>query len=135
MGSKRSEARAIDMSHTPGGITASDASDRRNAPTGANELCTPFLARSVNPSRRRRVHRALSLRDIDWHQPQWLASRDANRRAVLRRRCVTLSLMSHGAMTVNPIMAPIVGGFRLVSPPLIKADERGRRGAKTMAAG
>jgi hypothetical protein len=54
------------------------------------------------------------LRDLDWHQPQWLAVAVL----IVVLSCVdaalTLSLMSHGAYEVNPLMAPIVGGSALV---------------------
>jgi len=110
-----SEAEAIDMSHTPGAVTASDASDRRNAPDRRQRTLYSLFYGSFNPRRRRpRRTDARSLRDLDWHQPQWLAVA----MLIVVLSCVdaalTLSLMSHGAYEVNPIMAPIVGGSPLV---------------------
>jgi hypothetical protein len=110
-----SESEAIDMSHTRGAVTAPDASDRRNAPDRRRRTLYSLFYGSFNPRRRspRRTD-ARSLRDLDWHQPQWLAVA----MLIVVLSCVdaalTLSLMSHGAYEVNPLMAPIVGGSPLV---------------------
>jgi hypothetical protein len=102
---------AIDMSRKPDAITAPDASERRNAPDRRRRILYSLFYGSFNP--RRRIPRrtdARSLGDLDWHQPQWLAVA----MLIVVLSCVdaalTLSLMSHGAYEVNPIMAPIVGG-------------------------
>jgi hypothetical protein len=106
---------APDMSHSPDGMTASDASERRAAPDRRKRFLYSLFYGSFNPRRRspRRTD-ARSLRDLDWHHPQWLAVA----MLIIVLSCVdaalTLSLMSHGAYEVNPFMAPIVGGSPLV---------------------
>jgi hypothetical protein len=106
---------APDMSHSPDAMTASAASERRNAPDRRKRVLYSLFYGSFNPRRRNpRRTDARSLRDLDWHQPQWLAVA----MLIVVLSCVdaalTLSLMSHGAYEVNPIMAPIVGGSALV---------------------
>jgi hypothetical protein len=104
-----------DMSHSPDGMAASVASERRNAPDRRKRVLYSLFYGSFNPRRRtpRRTD-ARSLRDLDWHHPQWLAVAVL----IVVLSCVdaalTLSLMSHGAYEVNPVMAPIVGGSALV---------------------
>lgn len=104
-----------DMSHSPDAMTASVASERRSAPDRRKRVLYSLFYGSFNPRRRtpRRTD-ARSLRDLDWHHPQWLAVAVL----IVVLSCVdaalTLSLMSHGAYEVNPVMAPIVGGSALV---------------------
>ena len=104
-----------DMSHSPDAMTASAASERRNASDRRKRILYSLFYGSFNPRRRspRRTD-ARSLRDLDWHHPQWLAVA----MVIVLLSCVdaalTLSLMSHGAYEVNPVMAPIVGGSPLV---------------------
>jgi hypothetical protein len=104
-----------DMSHQSDAIAASAASDRRNAPDRRIRTFYSLFYGSFYPRRRsaRRTD-ARSLRDLDWHHPQWLAVA----MLIVLLSCVdaalTLSLISHGAYEVNPIMAPIVGGSALV---------------------
>ena len=106
---------APDMSHSPDAMTASAASERRNASDRRKRILYSLFYGSFNPRRRspRRTD-ARSLRDLDWHHPQWLAVA----MLIVLLSCVdaalTLSLMSHGAYEVNPVMAPIVGGSPLV---------------------
>jgi hypothetical protein len=108
-------SKTINMSHTPGAISESDASDRRNASDRRRRTLYSLFYGSFNPRRRspRRTD-ARSLGDLDWHHPQWLAVA----MLIVLLSCVdaalTLSLMSHGAYEVNPLMAPIVGGSPLV---------------------
>jgi hypothetical protein len=104
-----------DMSHSADALIASDASERRNAPDRRRRTFYSLFYGSFNPRRRSpRRTGARSLRDLDWHQPQWLAVA----MLIVVLSCVdaalTLSLMAHGAYEVNPIMAPIVGGSALV---------------------
>jgi Domain of unknown function (DUF5658) len=104
-----------DMSHSPDAMTAPVATERRNAPDRRKRVLYSLFYGSLNPRRRspRRTD-ARSLRDLDWHQPQWLAVAVL----IVVLSCVdaalTLSLMSQGAYEVNPVMAPIVGGSALV---------------------
>jgi hypothetical protein len=70
---------------------------------------------SFHPRRRApRRDGAPSLRDLDWHQPQWLAVAIL----IVLLSCVdaalTLTLISQGAYELNPVMAPIVGGSALI---------------------
>ena len=106
---------ASDMSHSPGASTASDGGERRNDPDRRKRFLYSLLYGGLNP--RRRIPRrtdARSLRDLDWHHPQWLAVA----LLIILLSCVdavlTLNLMSRGAYEVNPFMAPIVGGSPLV---------------------
>ncbi len=70
---------------------------------------------SFNP-RRRKARRtdARSLRDLDWHSPQWLAVAMLITLLSCVDAALTLTLIQHGAYEVNPIMAPIVGGSALL---------------------
>jgi Domain of unknown function (DUF5658) len=103
------------MSHSADEMTACVTPERRNAPDRRKRSLYSLFYGSFNPRRRspRRTD-ARSLRDLDWHHPQWLAVAVL----IVALSCVdaalTLSLMSHGAYEVNPIMAPIVGGSPLV---------------------
>src|SRR5882724_9633312 len=98
-----------DMSHSPGALAASSAMDRRKR-TLYSLFYGSFKPRRRNP---RRVD-ARSLRDLDWHHPQWLAVA----MLIVLLSCLdaglTLTLIAHGAYEVNPVMAPIVGGSALV---------------------
>jgi hypothetical protein len=104
-----------DMSHSPDAPGASAAMDRRDAPDRRKRTLYSLVYGSFNP-RRRRARRvdARSLRDLDWHHPQWLAVA----MLIVVLSCVdaalTLTLIAHGAYEVNPFMAPIVGGSPLV---------------------
>jgi hypothetical protein len=106
---------APDTSYSPDAMPASDGSDRRNASDRRKRGLYSLFYGSFKPRRRspRRTD-ARSLRDLDWHHPQWLAVA----MLIIVLSCVdaalTLSLMSHGAYEVNPVMAPIVGGSPLV---------------------
>jgi Domain of unknown function (DUF5658) len=93
----------------------SSASDRRNSDDRRKRTLYSLIYGSFNPRRRSARREGMpSLRDLDWHQPQWLAvamlivllsSVDAG---------LTLALVSRGAYEVNPFMAPIVNGSALV---------------------
>ena len=89
--------------------------NRRNAPDRRKRTIYSLVYGSLNP-RRRRARRvdARSLRDLDWHHPQWLAVAIL----ILVLSCIdaalTLTLIDHGAYEVNPLMAPIVGGSALL---------------------
>jgi Domain of unknown function (DUF5658) len=103
------------MSHAPDTVTSSNAAERRNASDRRRRTLFGLFYGSFHPRRRlpRRTD-ARSLRDLDWHHPQWLAVA----MLIVVLSCVdaalTLSLMSHGAYEVNPVMAPIVDGSPLI---------------------
>jgi hypothetical protein len=104
-----------DMSHSLPASPASTASDRRNAVDRRTRTLYSLFYGSLNPRRRNsRRTDARSLRDLDWHSPQWLAVAVL----IVVLSCVdaalTLTLLHHGAYEVNPIMAAIVGGSALV---------------------
>jgi hypothetical protein len=105
----------LDMSHSPDALSAPAAMDRRSAPDRRKRTLYSLVYGSFNP-RRREARRtdARSLRDLDWHEPQWLAVAIL----IVVLCCVdaglTLTLIDHGAYEVNPFMAPIVGGSALV---------------------
>jgi hypothetical protein len=104
-----------DMTYAPDASNASAATDRRNAADRRKRTLYSLVYGSFNPRRRasRRTD-ARSLRDLDWHHPQWLAVAVL----IIVLSCVdgalTLTLLAHGAYEVNPIMAPIVGGSALL---------------------
>jgi hypothetical protein len=104
-----------DMSRASDAANASRVTDRRNAPDRRMRTLYSLAYGSFNPRRRgpRRTD-ARSVRDLDWHHPQWLAVS----MLIVVLSCVdaalTLTLLAHGAYEVNPIMAPIVGGSALL---------------------
>jgi hypothetical protein len=105
-------ADGLDMSHS---LQASTASDRRNAADRRKRTLYSLFYGSLHPRRRNsRRTDARSLRDLDWHPPQWLAVAVL----IVVLSCVdaalTLTLLNQGAYEVNPIMAAIVGGSALV---------------------
>jgi uncharacterized protein DUF5658 len=108
-------ANAPDMSHSPALPGAPTAPERRNSTDRRKRTVHALLYGSFNPRRRnaRRVD-ARSLRDLDWHEPQWLAVA----MLITLLSCIdaglTLTLIAQGAYEVNPFMAPIVGGSALV---------------------
>lgn len=106
---------APDMSHSPDATTASRTAERRNAADRRKRFLYSLFYGSLNPRRRspRRTN-ARSLRDLDWHHPQWLAVAMLITVLSCVDAALTLSLMSHGAYEVNPLMAPIVGGSPLI---------------------
>jgi len=105
-----------DMSHLAAAAAEGAAGpERRNAFDRRRRTLYSLLYGSFHPRRRgpRRTGRP-SIRDLDWHQPQWLAIA----MLILVLSCVdaglTLTLISHGAYEVNPFMAPLVGGSALI---------------------
>jgi hypothetical protein len=102
------------MSHVSAVSDAPTASERRGSPDRRTRTLYSLFYGSFNPRRRApRRNGAPSLRDLDWHEPQWLAVAIL----IVVLSCVdaalTLTLISHGAYEVNPLMAPIVGGSGL----------------------
>jgi hypothetical protein len=103
------------MSHSSAGQDAVSAEERRNTPDRRRRTIYSLFYGSLNPRRRgaRRTD-ARSLRDLDWHHPQWLAVA----MLIVLLSCIdaalTLTLLEHGAYEVNPVMAPIVGGSPLL---------------------
>jgi hypothetical protein len=91
------------------------AVERRNADDRRKRTLHSLIYGSFNPRRRAaRRDGAPSLRDLDWHHPQWLAVAIL----IVLLSCVdaalTLTLISRGAYEVNPLMAPIVDGSALM---------------------
>jgi hypothetical protein len=106
------------MSHPAGldGLLRTDpAAERRSAPDRRKRMLYSLLYGSFNPRRRgaRRTD-ARSIRDHDWHHPQWLAVGMLIVLLSVADAAMTLSLLEHGAYEVNPLMAPIVGGSPLI---------------------
>jgi hypothetical protein len=91
------------------------AAERRNTPDRRRRTLHALIYGSFNPRRRdaRRTGPG-TLRDLDWHQPQWLAVA----MLIVLLSCVdaalTLTLIANGAYEVNPFMVPIVGESPLV---------------------
>jgi hypothetical protein len=65
-----------------------------------------FARRRVAPRRSAERHAAVT----DWFHPQWLAVGVAVLLLSLADALLTLTLISHGAVEVNPFMAPLVRG-------------------------
>jgi Domain of unknown function (DUF5658) len=108
-------------SHSPDMSPASSVSDRpvaserRNADDRRKRTLHSLLYGSFNPRRRApRRDSARSLRDLDWHEPQWLAVAMLIVLLSCADAALTLTLISRGAYEVNPIMAPIVDGSALM---------------------
>jgi hypothetical protein len=104
-----------DMSHASSVSGAQAESERREFSDRRKRTLHALIYGSFNPRRRaQRRNGTASLRDLDWHEPQWLAVA----MLIVLLSCVdaalTLTLISHGAYEVNPLMAPIVGGSALV---------------------
>ncbi len=106
---------APDMSHSGDAAKVAAALERRQSSDRRRRTFYSLFYGSFNPRRRtpRRTD-ARSLRDLDWHHPQWLAIGMLITLLSCGDAALTLSLMAHGAYEVNPIMAPIVGGSALV---------------------
>ncbi len=104
-----------DTAQSPDGLSAAVTAERRKAPDRRKRTLFSLFYGSFNPRRRgTRRGDAHSLRDLDWHHPQWLAVAIT----IVVLSCVdaalTLTLIDHGAYEVNPFMSPIVGGSPLV---------------------
>jgi Domain of unknown function (DUF5658) len=102
------------MSHVSAVSDAPGDSERRGLPDRRKRTLHSLFYGSFNPRRRAaRRNDAASLRDLDWHEPQWLAVAIL----IVVLSCVdaalTLTLISRGAYEINPLMAPIVGGSAL----------------------
>jgi hypothetical protein len=65
-----------------------------------------FLRRRVAPRRRTERHAVVT----DWFHPQWLAVGILILLLCSADALLTLTLISHGAMELNPFMAPLVDG-------------------------
>jgi hypothetical protein len=85
--------------------------DRRNGAERRSRTLRSLIAGSWQ-ARRRNPRRSESLRlgSIDWHAPQWLAAALLVLLLSLTDTFLTLVLVQHGAVEVNPIMAPLVLG-------------------------
>ena len=104
-----------DMSHSSNPLRVSAPGERREAPDRRQRTIYSLFYGSFNPRRRgARRSTARSLRDHDWHHPQWLAVGMLIVLLSCFDAALTLTLLQRGAYEVNPIMAPIVGGSALV---------------------
>jgi hypothetical protein len=65
-----------------------------------------FERRRVAPRRSAERHSVVT----DWFHPQWLAVGIAILLLCGADAVLTLTLVSHGAVEINPLMAPLVGG-------------------------
>lgn len=63
-------------------------------------------------ARRRALRRAepAGLGSVDWHAPQWFAAALIVLMLSMADTFLTLVLVQHGAMEINPLMAPLVMG-------------------------
>src|SRR5689334_19970167 len=103
------------MSHSVSVTDTPAVKERRYASDRRKRTFYSLFYGSFNPRRRKaRREDARSLRDLDWHPPQWLAVAMLITLLSCVDAALTLTLIEHGAYEVNPIMAPIVGGSALV---------------------
>ena len=65
-----------------------------------------FARRRIAPRRSDERHAAVT----DWHHPQWLAVAISVLLLSLADALLTLTLISHGAVEINPFMVPLVQG-------------------------
>lgn len=65
-----------------------------------------FARRRIAPRRSAERHAAVT----DWHHPQWLAIGIMVLLLSVADALLTLTLISHGAIEINPFMAPLVQG-------------------------
>jgi hypothetical protein len=65
-----------------------------------------FARRRLAPRRRTERHAVVT----DWFHPQWLALAVGILLLSVTDAILTLTLISHGATEVNPVMAPLVAG-------------------------
>lgn len=74
-----------------------------------------LLYGGFRPRRRnqRRIGGITSVRDLDWHHPQWLAVAMLIVLFSCLDAALTLTLIEHGAYEVNPLMARLVGDSAL----------------------
>ncbi len=97
----------------PDDPTATSAERRNRAERRSRTLHALFTggwqARRRNPRRSEPVRPGF----IDWHAPQWFAAALLVLLLSLADTFLTLELVRHGAIEVNPLMAPLVlGGGR-----------------------
>jgi hypothetical protein len=85
--------------------------DRRNCAERRSRTLRSVLAGGWQ-ARRRNPRRAepVQLGSVDWHAPQWLAAALVVLLLSLADTFLTLVLVHHGAIEVNPLMAPLVLG-------------------------
>lgn len=92
----------------PGTAERRSLADRRSH-TARALLTGGWYARRRNPRRGDPVRPG----SIDWHAPQWFAAALVVLLLSMADTFLTLVLVQHGAIEVNPIMAPLViGGGR-----------------------
>ena len=90
-------------------------SERRTASDRRKRTLHAIFYGSLNPRRRNpRRTDARSLRDVDWHEPRWMAVAVVILVLSSVDAALTLILISQGAYEINPIMAPFIGGSPLV---------------------
>jgi hypothetical protein len=88
--------------------------ERRQGLDRRQRIFWSLLYGSFRPRRRGpRRGRALGLTDVDWHHPQWLAVGLLILLASVGDALLTLTLMFHGAIEVNPFMAVLLEGSGL----------------------
>lgn len=87
------------------------SADRRNRADRRSRTLRSLVTGGWQARRRDpRRSEPLRLGSIDWHAPQWLAAALLVLLLSLADTLLTLVLVQHGAIEVNPIMAPFVIG-------------------------
>lgn len=87
------------------------APERRQGPDRRKRTVRSLVHGSFDPRRRgqRRGHGS-SITDVDWHHPQWLAVALLILLLCIGDALLTLTLLAHGAVEVNPLMAALLDG-------------------------
>ena len=94
--------------------TGADAGDRRLGAERRSQTVRAVVAGSWHARRRNpRRDEVVRVGAVDWHAPQWFAAALIVLLLSMADTFLTLLLISHGAVEVNPIMRPLViGGGR-----------------------
>jgi hypothetical protein len=85
--------------------------ERRQGPDRRKSTLRALFYGSFSPRRRgQRRGFNISLADVDWHHPQWLAVALLILIASFADALLTLTLLSNGAIEANPVMAALLNG-------------------------
>jgi hypothetical protein len=85
--------------------------ERRQGPDRRQSTFRSLFYGNFSPRRRgQRRGLSVSIADVDWHHPQWLAVALLILIASCADALLTLTLMSHGAIEANPVMAALLDG-------------------------
>jgi hypothetical protein len=99
------------MTQGPGLCTTKQADERRRGADRRTQSLRSLMAGHFNPRRRGpRRARDGSLASTDWFAPKWLVVAVLILLLSIADALLTLTLMQHGALEANPVMALLVNG-------------------------